>query len=478
MFARRSLLTRLSHWPARRSRGSQVWGLGVLGALALASAHCSSPPPQAPQASASSASSANDTPAPSPSGSPTDPDVEAAQAEAPAVCSDECKALLSAADVIAKKVTGLAGTDGEAAFAAKATTAAEVAWRGCLLSQPHGPDVVCEGSAALVPSWVAQAKLAKDPDAELYAQLVLRDPRWRPEGATIDDTRLQALIKDAKNPALVLAALVVLRDPRKVWAYSGSMKATDALAISARIGASSYFNDSDMPREALGVLPAARPKDPGLALAWAAQTARTYFAAGDLAMAMQEAEEVIQAWDALDGPAKAKALMRKEPYPLIGREAVVGAVGAAMYLQAEKLRLEAEKLKAPSTASLKSSDQLQDYYKKFQSWSKERHAALEDATRAYVDITQVKPVFPARWVVEGMRRVGEMWRDFDAEMNGIKFPAAIEKDTTSVANLRKAIAESSAPLKERAKKSFSVCANTGTRERVAKDAVEVCEKNR
>ncbi|MCA9639611.1 MAG: hypothetical protein KC492_02925, partial [Myxococcales bacterium] len=59
-----------------------------------------------------------------------------------------------------------------------------------------------------------------------------------------------------------------------------------------------------------------------------------------------------------------------------------------------------------------------------------------------------------------------------------KFPAAVEKDATSVKNLRKAIAEASAPLQERAKKSFSVCANTGKRERVAKDTVEVCEKNR
>ncbi|MCA9644031.1 MAG: hypothetical protein KC492_25235, partial [Myxococcales bacterium] len=326
-------------------RSFRGWGLGALGAFALASTHCGSAPARAPEAVPTASAASNAGALPSASAPQTDPDIDEAQPEEPAVCSNECKTLLSAADVIAKKVSGLAGTDGEAAFAAKATLAAEVAWRGCLLSQPHGPDLVCEGSSALVPSWITQAKLARDPDAELYAQLVLRDPRWRSEGATIDDTRLQALIKDAKNPALVLAALVVLRDPRKVWSYAASMKATDALAISARIGSSSYFNDSDMAREALGVLPAAKPAEPGLALAWAAQKARKHFAAGETALAMQNAQEVIQAWESWDAPGKAKALMRKEPYPLIGREAVIGAVGAAMYLQAEKLRLEAEKLK-------------------------------------------------------------------------------------------------------------------------------------
>lgn len=454
----------------------RVWGLGALGALALASTHCSSPPPEAPPRATSSASptSAQSSEAP-PS---IEPEVEEATLEAPAKCSDQCKSLITAADVIAKKVGGLAGTDGEAALAVKATTAAEVAWRGCLLDQPSGPDLLCEGSAKLVPSWVEHAKLARDPDAELYAQLVLRDPRWRPDGATIDNTRLAALLQDAKNQGLVLAALVTLRDPRKVLAHAGKMKASDNLAVSARIGASGYFNDGDMGREAMGILPAAEPKDIGLQLAWLAQRARAQFARAQVPAAMKDAELVIRRWDQLDEHTKREALMRKEPYPLIGREGVVGAVGAAMYLRAESLRLEAEMLEAPSAAGLKSSDELQDYYKKFQGWSKERHAALEEATRAYVEVTDIKPVFPSRWAVEGMRRVGEMWRDFVAEMNGVKFPAAVEKDATSVKNLKQAIAASSAPLSERAKKSFALCASTGKRERVAKDSVEVCEKAR
>ncbi len=461
-------------WPCR------VWGLGALGAFALASTHCGPQPPAAPASNAAASSApATAAAAPDSSSAPSiEPDFDAAQAEQAAGCSEPCKALISAADVIAKQVSGLSGTAGEAAFAKKATTAAEVAWRGCLLRQPGAPDGACEGSQALVPSWVQQAKLAKDPDSELYAQLVLRDPRWRPEGATIDDTRLGVLIKEAKNPALVLAALVVLRDPRKVWAYANKMKATDTLAIAARIGASAYFSDSDMAREAVGVLPAAEPKEVRLQLAWIAQMARADFARGNIASALKHAERLLERWSELDEHTQREALTRKEPYPLIGREGVVGAVGVAKYLQAEGLRLAAEKLKAPSTASLKSSDQLQDYYKSFTAWLKERNAALEEATSAYVSIIEIQPIAPARWVVEAMRRVGEMWRDFALEMKGIKFPAAVEKDTVSVKNLRKAIADSAAPLGQRAQKSFAVCANTGKREHVAMDSVEVCEKAR
>ncbi|MCA9631251.1 MAG: hypothetical protein KC766_26500 [Myxococcales bacterium] len=459
--------------PSRFRRSLRVLGLGALGAFALASTHCGAPPPEAPEAargdSAPPASSEQVAPS-------IEPDFESTPAEPAATCSDQCSTLLSAADVLAKKVSGVAGTDAETALAHKATTAAEVAWRGCLLRQPGGPDRLCEGSERLLPGWVAQARLAKEPDAELYAQLVLRDPRWRPEAATIDDTRLLALIKQAKAPGLVLAALVVLRDPHKVLAFAQKFKAKDPLDKSAQIGASTYFNDSDMAREALRVLPPSRPTDAQLELPWLAQKARHGFASGDVSGAMKLCDELQSRWNDLDPRAKAKALARKEPYPLIGREAVVAAVGTAQYLRAENLRLTAEKLQAPSTASLRSSSELQGYYKAFTAWLEQRHAALEEATEAYVEIARIEPVAPANWVVEGMRRVGEMWRDFAAEMNGIKFPAEVEKDAASVKNLRRAIADSAAPLSERAKKSFAACVGTGRRERVATDTVELCAK--
>jgi len=471
--------------PAQLRIGSYFWGWALPGALGLSLAalvNCggSAPEPTAQPpapASAAAAPSGNDSPGAAEAG--LEPGAALTPEPASVGCSEPCKILIGEYNQSAAKASGLAGTAGEQALSVKAAAQGERAWRGCLLRQPDPPDGACPGAGDLVSRWVASAASAKDPDLELVAQLVLRDPRWRPQGATVDDTRLQALMKQVKQPELALAAQVALRDPRKVLGRVSAIKATgkeSALAQEVLIGAADYFNQSDMAREALSVLPKAGGTLT-LQTVWLGQQALALWRSGQHAAALKQADKLTQGWAAADEASRRSALARKAPHPLIGRESIVAALGIAKYLQAENLRVTAEKLKAPSTAALKDSKQLKAYFEgPFAAWLRQRQAALDEATEAYRDIAAVEPVPPLGWVAEGARRVGELWQQFSTEITQLKLPAALDKDKASVDNFRKALVQSVRPLSQRARASFEVCAGLASKEPVGAGTREACEQ--
>lgn len=394
-------------------------------------------------------------------------------------CSEPCQILIGEYNQSASKASGLAGTPGEQALSAKAAALGERAWRGCLLREPQPPDGACPGASDLVSRWVASAATAKDPDLELMAQLVLRDPRWRSAGATVDDTRLAALMQQVKRPELALAAEIALRDPRKILRRVSALKAKgkeDALLQEVLIGAADYFNESDMAREALSVLPKAGGTLT-LQTVWLGEQALALWRSGQHATALKQAEKLTQGWEAADEAARRSALSRKAPRPLIGRESIVAALGIAQYLKAEHLRVTAEKLKAPSTAQLKDAAELKAYFEgPFAEWLKQRQTALEAATQAYREIASIEPVPPLGWVAEGARRVGELWRQFSTEMTQLKLPAALEKDKASVASFRRALAQSVSPLDKRSRASFEVCVGLAAKERVGVGTQEACQQ--
>ena len=90
---------------------------------------------------------------------------------------------------------------------------------------------------------------------------------------------------------------------------------------------------------------------------------------------------------------------------MLGRERVVGAVGAAQFLLAEKSRLKAEKVAPPKYSGPKSSDGVERFIQsKVARWAQKRQQAVMTAAAAYDRVLAIRPVPPPRWVVAASAR--------------------------------------------------------------------------
>ncbi len=168
----------------------------------------------------------------------------------------------------------------------------------------------------------------------------------------------------------------------------------------------------------------------------------------------------------------------------------VDAVGEALFYQAEKLRVAAERIEFPvyrgkGKSKLKGFKKeqeetrliLQHINTKVASWMKRKEAAIKKADAAYKKILDLTPAAPPHWVIRAGERVGELWANFVLEFRAAPYPAAwhepqeIVFETQCYGGLDR-VSESE---KMRARGAYLVCLNTAVNNQIANNTSRLCE---
>lgn len=399
------------------------------------------------------------------------------EAESRPVCSAVCSEQITRLTQSLGRLEGVSGTSAEPALAGAAAAQAVLAFQSCGLRQPEPADASCEGALRVVPEWIRTAQLAGLTDVELEARLVARDARWRTEEAPTDAARLRELMGATRSPSLALAAAVALGDTPLVLRYvSAASSRGEPGDVSAVLGAAGYLLDAGFPADAVSALPE-KVSQTDFDIVRLGHWSLGLWHTKQRAAALQKAEELARRWASLDPAARRAALARQAPYPLVDREAVMGALGAAQYLRGEAQREQAERLSAPSMKGVRDARGMKQYVEgPFRDYLREKQGLLELATAEYRAIAELAPVPPPRWVVEGAARVGQLWAALADELTSLVPPAGAQVDADSLDSLKRAMSASAAPLLERARRSLEVCVEHGRRERVAPQVVARCQE--
>ena len=279
-------------------------------------------------------------------------------------CFDQCQALIEDAGALLAQAKALKGAEqAQVALFNRAAEAHVKAWRGCDLALPGGEDRSCRG-AAEIPGGMAEAfEGARRPDGVVYAYLVALDDRWREDGSPIAQraredlgARAEAAAKAAReapkdahaSDALAAAAYAALaldevtRATELAAEHRQRFGAADPDQVSLVAAAvAAYYVDHEQYAEALAALPAStdpgRAKHPAPKILWHAIRGRALVGAGKPAAG--ELRAAVAAWREPDPKDPSRILGRQEPAPMLGRESVVDAVGAACFLLGRRPRL-------------------------------------------------------------------------------------------------------------------------------------------
>lgn len=148
---------------------------------------------------------------------------------------------------------------------------------------------------------------------------------------------------------------------------------------------------------------------------------------------------------------------------------VLTVVGEALYFFAEQKRQEAETIRFPEYKGPPDNEHVLAHIStKVVDWIKKKKPAIEEAEKAYQQITQLQPAPPPKWIIASASRVGTMWAKFVAEFRAAPIPDAWKKNgpvpgapDLTFQELRKdyyaKLDEASEPQKQRAKAAFKQC---------------------
>jgi TolA-binding protein len=166
---------------------------------------------------------------------------------------------------------------------------------------------------------------------------------------------------------------------------------------------------------------------------------------------------------------------------------VVTAVGEAIFFSAEQKQRAADALHFPAyKGSGRREDVLAHINGKVADWMKKKQPAIEEASREYQKILEIKPEAPPRWVIAAGARVGQMWGKFVAEFRAAPVPKEWQKTGPSPygdltwEEIRLAyvgaIDDASEPWRRRAKDAYKTCLSYSTRYQYFDESSRSCEK--
>ena len=461
----------------------------ALGSI-LAGAACagsSTPPPASAHADNTPASPPPDWGRDAPhegSGTPTDTKS----------CFAKCGEHIKSADALFERARALDEGPARARAHQRAGEAYVNAWRGCSLGV-GGEDIACEGAATVVPRMVTSFTGTSGVDRSIFALLVARDRRWRAESDVPSDTALTDAAEKAEKSATDHPDAPASKDAVRAAAYArialgqvplatrdiadfrrmaGKAALQEATLLSVAMAAS--HNDAGKHADALRMLGAAPANPPRLLMLWHAEQGRASQGLRRSQQAAQAFRRVLDTWQALPQAELRKLLGGAEPSPMLGRESVVAAVGAATFFFADQLREKAgsapiPKYKGPNTvtgASAYINEVISPYVR-------ERQARLLEADEAFLKVSEIKPVPPTRWVVASASRIGQMWSAFANDIANSAAPPHVAKDPELEAGYRKTLQESMKPIVDKARRAFQVCRDTAQRARLDDDFSRACD---
>ena len=409
---------------------------------------------------------------------PVPADEDAPETTAPAApashCPGECEALAKSAR--AELVRIAASPERQVVEATHAAEALESAWGTCA-SYEHAKEQ-CD-LPGLVRDMAEANRIAGRTFDQGAALLVMSDPRYglhaSPEAQEAQRS-LRAMAAKAEQdaasgtldpPSMALAALVELafQEPPKARAIALELRqsaprsehtAPLMLAVArdeARRGQWSTVSTL------LGNLQLG-PDRPELFLEREALLGEAIARRGQGAAAQAYFRRVVAAWEAEPEDSRQDLLAQVRPHPLLDRDDLSDALGAAYFHRAEEKRRALEQDKRPRLRGKATSAAVAAYARDvFAPWMRRQQEGMQEANAAYLRVIEIKPP-PYRWVVASGERVGHMTYAFVEEMRAIPAPEEIKKDPRLLASYENALQGASEPMVERAKAAYRTCAGT------------------
>lgn len=218
--------------------------------------------------------------------------------------------------------------------------------------------------------------------------------------------------------------------------------------------------------------------------------ARSMDATNDAKGAQQEYERVLALWKERRPALGGAAAEQQDPRKLAQ---TLTAVGETLFFFAEKKRVEADAIRYPEYKGPGDKEAiLRHINTKVADWIKRKRLAIEEAEKAYLEIVQLEPVPPPKWVIASASNVGIMWGHFVAEFRAAPIPREWRGDgpvpgqgKMTFRQLREiyyqTIDQAAEPLKRRAKQAFKVCLDYSVKFQFADSHTRTCstwlEKN-
>ncbi|MBI4701109.1 MAG: hypothetical protein HY744_08115 [Deltaproteobacteria bacterium] len=479
---------------------------GATAALVLLAAAAGCGPPPAP-AAADRPESAERRAAGGETRQPATPaaaeQADASNEAAPSRCDEQCARRIADAAKILDRARAVTDARFRAAQLKGAGDRFVAAWRGCDLRVPGGADLGCAGAGSLpLRMSEAYAEAGRD-DGLIFAYLVAIDPRWRLSESPTADKAPAELARIAEraeqqaraqpaahgaDAALAAAAhaRLALGDPglaaQDAALYTkayGRSRAEEVALLGVAI-ARHHVDRGDWQRALEALSPAAGPAgnaDLRVKLLWHATRGRALAGLGRGAQADQAFGQVVQLWRPPDPSKPAQSIGHDVPAPMLGREEVLDAVGAAFFFAAERTRERAAEPAVPAYSGPASVKAVNEHVKtKIARWAAERHKRVVQASEAYRKVTELRPVPPVRWVVAATARMGELWADFADAFGGAAVPAPVAADTELAAQWKQATTEASRPLLAKARTAFEACRKAAQHGAVRDEHAERCER--
>ena len=475
-----------------KPRPTLLAGALLLGALLQPA--CGSSSPETKTASDTEVADRDDGTEPASEDTPRPSDAPAGQ------CFDKCQELIEDAGALLDQARALKGAEkAQLALYLRAGTAHIRAFRGCDLRQPRGEDLACKGADQVVTGMVQAFEGAKRPDQVVFAYLVALDERFRDDNAEVTGAAPGGL-REAATAALELAR----KDPKAAHAADSMAAAgyaalaldevTEAQRIATELAKkfgrtapeavtmlaaaiAGYFNDREQFDEALSTLTAdtspARAKSIRATVTWQAERGRALLGAGKGGAGAAFAA-VTRAWRTPDPKDPSKVVGRQEPAPMLGRERVVDAVGAAHFSLGEIKRAEAEKLRPPKYTGPKSADGVERFIGgPLARWAQLRQRAVAAADQEYQKVLAIRPVPPPRWVVAASAQSGKAWSDLAEAMVKIELPAGLSDHQAA---FEKSMRASAQPARDNARRAFERCREHAKSAQIEDDRAAACEQ--
>jgi hypothetical protein len=163
------------------------------------------------------------------------------------------------------------------------------------------------------------------------------------------------------------------------------------------------------------------------------------------------------------------------------------AVGEARFFFAEQARRDVEKIRFPEFKGKADKAAITEWNRtKMADYAKKKRAAIEAVEKAYLEVLQIQPVPPPRWVIASASRAGQLWGTFTAEFRAAPIPkewkgnGAIPGTTLTAPEVRAlyyhAIDEGSAPMKAQAKAAFKTCVDYSVKYQYADEYSRQCHQ--
>ncbi len=418
------------------------------------------------------------------------------QQSKPAPCFARCAELIQKADDLFRQ----AGTEKDASRRpqahAKAGEAYVGAWRGCSLETPGGEDLTCEGAPRVVPRMLEAFRESDRPHRLIFATLVARDRRWRTESVPSDEDLTEATLRaesahankpdapDARDMIRMASyARVALGDTSPATKdmslfAQGASKAEKEEHTGMRIALANKLNDTADHATAQRML-GTTPPDPSSRLlpVWHAEIGRASAGQKRDAAASQSFRKVVDAWQAIPPADLRQRLGSAEPWPMLDRERMVEAVGAAHFFFAEQARAKADGMPLPKYKGPGTVTGVTEFVNtSIGPYVRDRQARLLEADDAYRKVSEVRPVAPARWVVASASRVGQMWAGFARDVADSPAPAPVAQDADVEEGYRRTLRDSMVPVVDKARRAFAVCKDAADRSRVDDDFSRACSR--